>query len=86
MLRQKDPRIIVIDEMAGFLVANFLSAPRIVPLLLAFCLFRFFDIAKVFPASKLEKLPGGAGIVLDDVTAGLYTFVVLRLLLSWGFV
>jgi len=47
-------------------------------------LFRFFDIAKVFPASTLKKLPGGAGIVLDDVMAGIYTLVILRLIFSWG--
>lgn len=50
----------------------------------AFLLFRFFDIAKVYPINKLQKLPGGAGIVLDDVMAGLYVFVILRLVLSWG--
>ena len=41
-------------------------------------MFRFFDINKIFPADRLEQLPHGAGIVLDDVMAGVYTFVSLR--------
>jgi len=84
ILEQRDPPVIVIDEIVGFMIAN-LMAPRNVMLLgVAFLLFRFFDIAKVYPLSSLEKLPGGAGIVLDDVMAGLYVFGILRLVLSWG--
>jgi phosphatidylglycerophosphatase A len=77
----KDPQVVVIDEIAGFALANFLS-DTIAAVITAFFLFRFFDIAKVFPGKRLEALPGGAGIVLDDVLAGLYTLIVLRLL-SW---
>lgn len=84
ILRQKDPRIIVIDEIVGFMVANFLAPPGLSALLSAFLLFRFFDIAKIYPIAKIERLPGGAGIVLDDVMAGVYSFVVLRLLIAWG--
>ena len=62
---------------------HFTAPFEMIPLILAFLLFRFFDIAKVFPASTLEKLPGGAGIVLDDVMAGIYTLVILRLIFSW---
>jgi phosphatidylglycerophosphatase A len=79
ILQKKDPQIIVIDEIAGFAVANFLTN-SVSGLLVAFVLFRFFDIAKVFPAGRLEALPGGTGIVLDDIMAGLYTFIILRLL------
>ena len=78
VLQAKDPQTIVIDEIAGFAVAAFLT-DTLLGLILAFVLFRFFDIAKVFPASKLENLPGGAGIVLDDIMAGIYTFLILRL-------
>jgi phosphatidylglycerophosphatase A len=86
LLQQKDPGIIVIDEIVGFLVGNF-SAPMTVSALLAsFLLFRFFDIAKVFPASRLESLPGGTGIVLDDIMAGIYTFALTQLLLRWGII
>jgi phosphatidylglycerophosphatase A len=84
ILKQKDPQFIVIDEIVGFLVANFLAPPRWTALLWNFLLFRFFDIAKVFPANRLERLPGGAGIVLDDVMAGLYTLISLRLLINIG--
>ena len=84
ILGQRDPPVIVIDEIVGFMVANFMAPRGVLPLGLAFLLFRFFDIAKVFPLSSLEKLPGGAGIVLDDVMAGLYVFGILRLVPSWG--
>jgi phosphatidylglycerophosphatase A len=83
ILRQKDPQVIVADEIVGFMIANFLAPARLAPLIFSFILFRFFDIAKVYPASRLEKLPGGAGIVLDDVMAGIYAFVIVQVLLNW---
>ena len=86
MLTQKDPQFIVIDEIVGFLLANFLAPLNLTALLWSFALFRFFDISKIFPANRLEQLPGGAGIVLDDVMAGVYTFVSLRLVLEMGWV
>jgi phosphatidylglycerophosphatase A len=84
ILKQKDPQVIVIDEIVGFAAANFLAPPRLSVLLWSFVLFRVFDIAKVFPINRLEKLPAGGGIVLDDVMAGLYTLISLRLLLTIG--
>ncbi len=84
ILKQKDPQVIVIDEIVGFLTANFLAPPRFSAVLWSFFLFRVFDIAKVFPTNRLEQLPGGAGIVLDDVMAGLYALISLRLLLKIG--
>ncbi len=81
ILGKKDPQSITIDEIAGFTLASFLTV-GLAGLAIGFVLFRFFDIAKVFPARRLEALPGGAGIVLDDMLAGLYTFLILRLL-SW---
>ena len=81
ILKSKDPRTVTIDEIAGFALANFLTV-GLPGFVIAFVLFRFFDIAKIFPARRLEALPGGAGIVLDDMLAGLYTFLLLRLL-SW---
>jgi phosphatidylglycerophosphatase A len=86
ILQQKDPQVIVIDEIVGFLVGNFLAPPRWTSLLCGFVLFRLFDITKIFPINRLEGLPGGAGIVLDDVMAGLYTLISLRLLLMTGWV
>jgi len=84
ILKQKDPQLIVIDEIVGFLVAGFLAPPQLTVLVWSFLLFRFFDIAKVFPANKLERIPSGAGIVLDDVMAGLYTLISVRLMLELG--
>ena len=84
ILRQKDPQVIVIDEVVGFLLANFLGEDKLSVLLTSFILFRFFDIAKISPASRLERLPGGAGVVLDDVAAGIYTFVLVQSLLRLG--
>jgi len=86
IMRQTDPAVIVVDEIAGFLVAAFLIPPRLLPVTVAFVLFRFFDLVKPFPVATLERLPGGVGIVLDDVMAGLYAFVLLRLFLHWGFI
>jgi len=55
-------------------------------LILAFILFRFFDIVKPFPAAKGERLLGGFGIVLDDAVASLYVIVILYMLARWSLV
>ena len=81
ILRQKDPGMIVIDEVVGYLVANFHAPERVTAIILSFILFRFFDIAKIYPAGRLERLPGGSGIVLDDIMAGLYTFGIIQIVL-----
>jgi phosphatidylglycerophosphatase A len=86
IFRQKDPSAIVIDEIVGLLWAMFLITPTIVHIFIAFVLFRFFDIAKVFPANLFERrLPGGYGVVADDVVAGIYANIVLQILTRvWG--
>jgi phosphatidylglycerophosphatase A len=86
IFRQKDSSKIVVDEIAGFLLANFAAPARLWPIIFAFLLFRFFDIIKPFPAARAEKISGGLGVIADDLIAGLYTFVILRLLLTWGIV
>jgi len=85
----KDPGKVVIDEVAGQFIA-LLPVPFMVgtawwAMILAFILFRFFDIVKPYPARKLESLPGGLGIMLDDVTAGVYAAigVMLAVCVSW---
>lgn len=87
----KDPSFIVIDEVAGQLFALALAQPTIPQALFALVLFRLFDIFKPWPIRKLEALPNGAGIMLDDVAAGLFalvSFVLLTLLIElvrfWG--
>jgi phosphatidylglycerophosphatase A len=81
-LAEKDSGKIVIDEIVGFLVATFLLQPSLAGFLIAFLLFRLFDIVKPFPAGYLERhLKGGPGVVLDDVVAGIYSNLVVRILL-----
>jgi phosphatidylglycerophosphatase A len=79
---KRDSQRIVIDEIGGFLVTMaFLPAtPRYV--FFGFLLFRFFDIVKPFPTRKLETLKGGYGVVADDLMAGIYSNVVLRICMS----
>jgi phosphatidylglycerophosphatase A len=74
---RKDPGVVVIDEVAGMMV-SVLAVPRSVPVLVAaFFLFRFFDVVKPPPANRLQALPGGLGIMVDDLIAGAYALVVL---------
>src|SRR5215469_3614284 len=76
---REDPGFVVIDEVAGQMIA-LIGAPLNWKYLLAsFILFRSFDIVKPFPLRRLEKLPGGTGIMMDDVGAGLYALVLLQL-------
>jgi len=81
LLNRKDPGRIVIDETCGQLIALFLVTPDWKDLLLAFFLFRIFDIIKPYPIKKLEALPHGWGIMADDVGAGLGAAVFLRVIL-----
>jgi phosphatidylglycerophosphatase A len=73
-----DPGQVVIDEVAGMLVTLFVVPVGWVGALVAFLLFRLFDIVKPYPANRLEDLPGGFGIMADDVMAGLYANLTLR--------
>jgi phosphatidylglycerophosphatase A len=84
LFHEKDSPRIVIDEIVGFLCAMFLVAPTVLHIALGFVLFRFFDIVKVFPAAYFEKkFPGGYGIVMDDIMAGIYSNIVLLLLIRF---
>lgn len=76
-----DPGQVVIDEVVGQII-TFVATPRVgwIWLIVGFILFRFFDIVKPFPARRAERLPGGWGIMLDDVVAGLYSLTVLVIL------
>ena len=79
---RKDPSFVVIDEIAGVLIA-FLFLPLInLPVAAAvFILFRYFDIKKVLGIRQLEAADGSAGIMLDDILAGVYTNAVMQILL-----
>jgi phosphatidylglycerophosphatase A len=80
----KDPQFVVIDEVAGQLVALIAVPLAWKSFLAGFILFRVFDIVKPPPVRQLEALPEGAGIVLDDVAAGLYALGVVHLFLHFG--
>ena len=75
-----DARRIVIDEVVGMQVILIWAHPTAQGLILAFFLFRFFDIVKVFPAGRSQKLPRGYGVVCDDLIAGLYARICLIIL------
>ena len=82
LLGRKDPGCIVIDEIAGMLVTlaglpfTFFTAAT------GFVLFRILDIFKPFPIRMLERrVPGGAGIVIDDIVAGIIGNIALRMML-----
>ena len=80
----EDPQFIVIDEVAGQLVALIAVPLAWKTFLAGFILFRVFDIWKPFPIRRLERLPEGAGIVVDDLGAGIYALIVVHLLLHFG--
>jgi len=72
--------MIVIDEYACFLIPLYFTPRRFLPLVLSFILFRIFDIIKPPPLRRLEKAPGGWGIMLDDFGAAVYTTVIVVIL------
>jgi phosphatidylglycerophosphatase A len=78
-----DPGFVVIDEVAGQWIALLGCPTDWAHALIALLLFRLFDITKPFPARQLERLPGGWGIVFDDVAAGLYALGVAALIRIW---
>ena len=78
---KKDPRPCVIDEVAGQMLSLLLVPHNIYLYGAGFFLFRVFDILKPFPVRNAEKIPGGFGIMLDDIAAGLYALGVLHLYL-----
>ena len=84
MFEEKDPPRVVIDEIIGFQWSMFLISPTVLHVFAGFILFRFFDILKVFPAGYFQRsLPGGWGIVMDDVVAGMYSNIALLLLIKF---
>ena len=83
-LGKKDPQVIVVDEVAGMLVTMLpMAGVSWRGILIGFLLFRLFDITKPWPIRKLEALPGGWGIMLDDLAAGLFGAMVLLVIQHW---
>ncbi len=81
MFGKTDPGQIVADEVCGYLVTMFLIPPSLRNIILGFFLFRFFDVIKPPPARRLEHLPGGFGIVMDDIFAGIYSNIILQVVI-----
>ena len=88
VFNKKDPKEIVVDEFGGQFIAllGIIDSNNIncilISLLLSFFLFRFFDITKLGPIKKFEKLPGGFGIITDDLVAGLCAFLTQAAILT----
>ncbi len=85
IFQEKDSSRIVIDEWAGFLWAMLLIAPTTAHIIGAAALFRIFDVLKPYPARFFQdKLPGGYGVVMDDVAAGMYANLGMHILIRSG--
>ncbi len=84
IFEKKDSGLIVIDEMAGFLVTLFLIPWCTKNVVIGFIVFRLMDVVKPFPIRSLEsKLPGGWGVVGDDILAGVYANLALRIVMRF---
>ena len=85
ILRLKDPGRVVVDEVAGQMIAllplSVFAASSLTWIIVSFILFRLFDIFKPYPARRLEALPSGLGIMMDDVLAGAYAAVIVAVIL-----
>jgi phosphatidylglycerophosphatase A len=78
----KDPSVVVCDEIAGMIITYFAITTGWAGWIIGFFWFRFFDIAKPWPVRKFEDLPEGWGIMVDDVAAGIYAHIALRITLA----
>jgi len=74
----KDPGAIVVDEVAGMMLAVLVVPPTLAIVVVAFLLFRVFDVTKPFPANVSQRLRGGPGVMMDDLIAGLYALALVR--------
>ena len=77
-LEENDPPEIVIDEVVGMGISLFMLPHSLGLYILAFFLFRIIDIFKPLYISRIQDLPGGWGIMLDDVLAGIFTFTLVN--------
>ncbi len=75
----EDPQFVVLDEVAGQWIALIAATARPWSWLLAFLLFRVFDILKPSPARQFDRMHSGFGIIMDDVAAGIYALMILWL-------
>ena len=86
IMDHKDPGLVVIDEIVGMLITMIAVPATPLAMAMGFILFRIFDIAKPFPVNFFDqRFHGGLGIMLDDVMAGIYSLVILQVLLRFVF-
>lgn len=78
VFEQKDSPHMVLDEIAGMFIGFIFVPFKWIYLAIGLIIFRFFDIIKIWPLKKIEKLDGAPGIILDDVIAGVYTNILLQ--------
>jgi phosphatidylglycerophosphatase A len=83
LLGEKDPGCVVVDEIAGQLVALLFLPTATRVLVAAFLIFRVLDVIKPWPARRLEAIEGGSGIMADDLVVGLYANLILHGLALW---
>lgn len=81
LLKKKDPSCIVIDEACGMLIALIFIPPDPKLVILGFIFFRILDTLKPYPASALQNIKGSFGVMSDDIVAGIYTNIILQLIL-----
>lgn len=79
----KDPSKVVVDEAVGQWISMLFLPPEIIYIILSLILFRFFDITKVLFIKNAENLPGGLGVMMDDVVAGLYSLIILQIIVKF---
>ncbi len=82
-LKIEDPEIVVIDEIAGMWIALY-GKNTLLEFILAFFIFRVIDIKKPYPLKKVESLPYGWGIMLDDIIAGFFTNIFLIVIIYFS--
>jgi phosphatidylglycerophosphatase A len=83
---RKDPGKVVVDEVAGQMIATlplvFFTQWSMLAVIVSFILFRFFDIVKPYPANRLQEMNGGAGVMFDDLVAGVYGAAIVSIFLK----
>jgi len=81
LLNKKDPSCVVIDEVMGMLIALSFMPPDLKIIILGFIIFRILDTLKPYPAERLQNMHGAIGIMGDDLVAGIYTNIILQVVL-----
>ncbi len=84
IFNKKDPGCVVIDEAAGILISFMFIPHDLKWAVTGFLVFRLMDTLKPYPAARIERLPGSLGIMGDDIIAGIYTNIVLQIVLRLG--